>query len=150
MKTILAPIDFSKISDPVVKAAANLARSIDGRLILFHVVQPPIITSEYGAVLANVQEIIAISVSASTKQLLSRQKRLQASGLKVSVAQVTGIPVTSIIEQARKSRAAYIVIGSHVHSALYDLLAGSTATGVIKRAPCPVLVVPPAGKKSGK
>jgi|UniRef100_UPI00404B3945 nucleotide-binding universal stress UspA family protein len=150
MKTILAPIDFSKISDPVVKAAANLARSIDGRLILFHVVQPPIITSEYGAVLANVQEIIAISVSASTKQLLRRQKRLQASGLKVSVAQVTGIPVTSIIEQARKSRAAYIVIGSHGHSALYDLLAGSTATGVIKRAPCPVLVVPPAGKKSGK
>jgi len=134
----------------VVKAAANLARSIDGRLILFHVVQPPIITSEYGAVLANVQEIIAISVSASTKQLLRRQKRLQASGLKVSVAQVTGIPVTSIIEQARKSRAAYIVIGSHGHSALYDLLAGSTATGVIKRAPCPVLVVPPAGKKSGK
>ena len=150
MKTILAPIDFSKISDPVVKAAANLARSIDGRLILFHVVQPPIITSEYGAVLANVQEIIAISVSASTKQLLRRQKRLQASGLKVSVAQVTGIPVTSIIEQARKSRAAYIVIGSHGHSALYDLLAGSTATGVIKRAPCPVLVVPHAGKKSGK
>ena len=150
MKTILAPIDFSKISDPVVKAAANLARSIDGRLILFHVVQPPIITSEYGAVLANVQEIIAISVSASTKQLLRRQKRLQASGLKVSVAQVTGIPVTSTIEQARKSRAAYIVIGSHGHSALYDLLAGSTATGVIKRAPCPVLVVPPAGKKSGK
>ena len=150
MKTILAPIDFSKISDPVVKAAANLALSIDGRLILFHVVQPPIITSEYGAVLANVQEIIAISVSASTKQLLRRQKRLQASGLKVSVAQVTGIPVTSIIEQARKSRAAYIVIGSHGHSALYDLLAGSTATGVIKRAPCPVLVVPPAGKKSGK
>ena len=150
MKTILAPIDFSKISDPVVKAAANLARSIDGRLILFHVVQPPIITSEYGAVLANVQEIIAISVSASTKQLLRRQKLLQASGLKVSVAQVTGIPVTSIIEQARKSRAAYIVIGSHGHSALYDMLAGSTATGVIKRAPCPVLVVPPAGKKSGK
>uniref|UniRef100_UPI0040495246 universal stress protein n=1 Tax=Cephaloticoccus sp. TaxID=1985742 RepID=UPI0040495246 len=58
--------------------------------------------------------------------------------------------MTSIIEQARKSRAAYIVIGSHGHSALYDLLAGSTATGVIKRAPCPVLVVPPAGKKSGK
>ena len=75
MKTILAPIDFSKISDPVVKAAANLARSIDGRLILFHVVQPPIITSEYGAVLANVQEIIAISVSASTKQLLSIENR---------------------------------------------------------------------------
>jgi nucleotide-binding universal stress UspA family protein len=150
MKTILAPIDFSKISDPVVKAAANLAKSINGRLILFHVVQPPVITSEYGAVLANIQEIIAISESSSQKQLARRQKRLQAAGLKVAVAQVTGIPVTSIVDQARKSRASYIVMGSHGHSALYDLLAGSTATGVIKRAPCPVLVVPPSTKKSGQ
>lgn len=150
MKTILAPIDFSPVSEPVTKAAVNLARAINGRLVLLHVVQPPVITSEYGAVLANIQEIIAISEGTAVKELLKRQKRLQKTGLKVSTVQVTGAPVAHIIEHAKKSRAAYIVIGSHGHSALYDLLAGSTATGVIRRGPCPVLVVPPAAKKAGK
>ena len=41
-------------------------------------------------------------------------------------------------------------MGSHGHTALYDLLAGSTATGVIKRAPCPVVIMPPVKKKKKK
>lgn len=147
MKTILAPIDFSKVSDQVVKAAVNLASAVNGRLVLLHIVQPPVITSEYGAVLANVQEIVAISEKTSQKELVRRQKRLNDKGLKVAIAQATGAPVTGILEQAKKSKASYIVIGSHGHSALYDLLAGSTATGIIRRAPCPVLVVPPKSTK---
>jgi nucleotide-binding universal stress UspA family protein len=33
-------------------------------------------------------------------------------------------------------------MGSHGHTALYDLIAGSTTTRVLKGAPCPVVVVP--------
>ncbi len=47
MKTILTPIDFSGITDAVVAAAATLARTQEGRVVLLHVSQPPIITSEY-------------------------------------------------------------------------------------------------------
>lgn len=147
MKTILAPIDFSKVSDAVVKAATNLAQAVNGRVVLLHIVQPPVITSEYGAVLANLREIVAISEQTSQRALAKRLKRLQAAGVNATTAQATGSPVVGILEQAKKTKAAYIVIGSHGHSALYDLLAGSTATGVIRRATCPVLVVPPAGKK---
>ncbi|MCF7761912.1 MAG: universal stress protein [Cephaloticoccus sp.] len=150
MKTILAPIDFSAVSDAVVKAAVNLARAINGRLVLLHIVQPPVITSEYGAVLANIQEIVATSEATARRQLLSQKKRLQRNGLKVGIALLTGGPVPLILEQAGKSRATYIVMGSHGHSALYDLLAGSTATGVVKQSPCPVVIVPPAKKKSAK
>jgi nucleotide-binding universal stress UspA family protein len=150
MKTILAPIDFSPVSDHVLKAAVNLARAINGRLLLLHVVVPPVITSEYGAVLANIQEIITVSEATSRKQLLQHKKRLQQSGLNVGIVLKTGAPGPLILDQARKSRAAYIVMGSHGHSALYDLLAGSTATGVVKQALCPVVIVPPMPKKPAK
>jgi nucleotide-binding universal stress UspA family protein len=148
MKTILAPIDFSPASNRVIKAAVNLTRAMNGRLVLLHVVQLPVITSEYGAVMANFQEIIAVSEKSSRRLMARHQQRLAKSGLKARVALVTGAPALSILEHARKTRAAYLVMGSHGHSALFDLLAGSTTTGVLRRSPCPVLVVPPAGKKS--
>lgn len=146
MKTILTPVDFSKVSTAVVKAAAALAQAVNGRVVLLHIVQPPVITSEYGAIMANIQEIVAISERTSQRELAKLLKRLQAAGVPAATAQATGAPVTGILEQARKTKAAYIVIGSHGRSALYDLFAGSTAAGVIRRAACPVLVVPAARK----
>lgn len=146
MKTILTPIDFSGVSDAVIKAAVTLTQAVGGRLVLLHVVQPPVITSEYGAVMANVQEIVAVSERSSRIHLERHKRRLLKAGLNVSVSQATGTPVTIIVEQATKRRAAYVVMGSHGHSALYDLLAGSTTSGVLKRSPCPVLVVPPTKK----
>jgi nucleotide-binding universal stress UspA family protein len=114
------------------------------------VIQPHVITSEYGAVLSNVREIVAINEQTSLAQLERHQKKLQATGLKVSIAQATGGPGALILAQAKKSRASYIVMGSHGHTALYDLLADSTATAVIKRAPCPVVIMPPEKKKKKK
>ena len=99
---------------------------------------------------SNIQEIINVSEATSRKQLLQHKKRLQQSGLNVGIVLKTGVPVPIILDRARKSRAAYIVMGSHGHSALYDLLAGSTATGVVKQSPCPVVIVPPMPKKPAK
>jgi nucleotide-binding universal stress UspA family protein len=39
------------------------------------------------------------------------------------------------------------VMGSHGHTALYDLLVGSTTHGVLMRAQCPVVIVPSAKQK---
>lgn len=147
MKTIITPVDFSDVSTRIVKAAAELAQAIKGRLVLLHVVQPPVITSEYGAVMSNIQEIIAINEKTAARQLLRIERRLKTGGTKVSSVLLTGSPVAHILEQATKLRAAYIVMGSHGHSALFELLAGSTTTGVIKKAPCAVVVVPPIRKK---
>jgi len=38
MKTVLTALDFSNISDGVLKAAVNLVRAIEGRFVLFHVI----------------------------------------------------------------------------------------------------------------
>jgi len=150
MKTVLAPLDFSPLSASVVKAAVALTRAIEGRLVLLHVVQPPVITSEYGAVMVNIQEIISVSEASAQKQLEQRTKRLAKAGLAISSSLLTGAPVKCILAEAQSVKAAYIVIGSHGHNALYDLLVGSTAAGVIKRSPCPVLVVPPVKAKLKK
>jgi nucleotide-binding universal stress UspA family protein len=56
--------------------------------------------------------------------------------------------VRTILDQAARVSADYVVMGSHGHTALYDLLVGSTTHGVLLRAPCPVVITP--GPKAAK
>ncbi len=147
MKTILAAVDSSLISESVVSAAADLARNAHGRVVLLTVVQPPIITSEYTPVIDNLAEITAAGEKAAADLLRRIQAGLQASGVASETVQLTGAPIAHILEQAAKYAADYIVMGSHGHTAFYDFLVGSTTHGVLLRAPCPVLIVPPKKKR---
>ena len=69
MKTILAPIDFSEATQSVVDGATELARSVSGRVVFVHVVQPPILSSDYGLALDSFQEAIRMSEQHSNKRL---------------------------------------------------------------------------------
>lgn len=150
MKIILTPIDFSRVSQAVVDEAAALARAFDGRVVLLHITQPPVITSEYGLMLENISQITAIAKKAAARQLARLRAELQGGQVQADLILLTGSPVPIILEQARKLAADYIVIGSHGHTAFYDLLIGSTASGVLKKAPCPVIIVPTAKTKKRK
>ena len=141
MKTILAPIDFSEVSASVVEEAAALARALDGRIVLLSVVQPPLVLKEYAG-LVDLAEITAAGEKNATRQLEHFEEKLKNQFIKVESVQVTGVPVTNIIAQAEKCAADYIVMGSHGHTAFYDLLVGSTTHGILLRSKCPVVIVP--------
>jgi nucleotide-binding universal stress UspA family protein len=151
MKTLLVPVDFSKISETVVTEAAALARALDGRVVLLTVVQPPLVFTEFAAMM-NVAEITAASEKYAAHQLERFEDKLRNQFVKTESLQLTGAPIAHIVEQAEKFDADYIVMGSHGHTALYDLLVGSTTHGVLMRARCPVIVVPAAkpAAKPGK
>ena len=150
MKTVLAPIDFSGVCEAVVAEAAALARSFNGRVVLLTVIQPPVITSEYAPMMENLSEITAAGEKAAAKNLEKIEQRLQAESIPTETIQVNGAPVAHIIEQAQKCAADYIVMGSHGHTAVYDLLVGSTTHGVLMRAKCPIVIVPPQKTKAAK
>lgn len=144
MKTILAPVDFSPVSESVVQEAAELARTFDGRVVLLNIVQPPVILTEYAGLVDNIVELAVAGEKNAARQLETLRDKLQNQFVKTECVQVTGVPVAHILEQAEKHAADYIVMGSHGHTAFYDLLVGSTTHGVLTRAECPVMIVPAA------
>ena len=144
MKTILAPVDFSAVSDLVVAEAANLARAFQGRVVLLSVIQPPAIVAEYAPLMQNIAEITVAGEKAAARKLGAAQQKLQADFIEAETAQLVGSPVQHILAEAERVGADYIVMGSHGHTALYDLLVGSTTHGVLMRARCPVIIVPAA------
>ena len=146
MKTILVPIDFSLATHAVVNAAAGLARPSKGTLILVHVVRPPIVVSEYGGTLSAASTSQADDMATAARLLSHWAKDLVRRGLKVKTVQRSGIPVAEILRQATRLRPDALVMGSHGHTAFYDLFIGGTTSGVLKNAKWPVLIVPAVKK----
>ena len=81
-------------------------------------------------------------------RLAEIESKLKAAQVPVETVQLNGPPIRLIVEQAKELGASYIVMGSHGHTALYDLLVGSTTHGVLMRASCPVVITP--GPKAAK
>ena len=143
MKTFLVPVDFSAVSEELIDTAVSFARSFSGKVLLLHIIQPPIITSEYALPIEAVQESINASEKAAVVKLAKYAQQFKAAGLTVDTAVRQGPPVYGILAEAEKSQADFIIMGSHGHGKLYDLLVGSTASGVIKEAKCGVIIMPP-------
>ncbi len=141
MKTILAPVDFSPVSKRIVDEAAQLARALNGRLVLFHVVNPPIVTqSEF--VTQKAAEVATLTLESARDDLNALKTPLEETGLTVDAVAQLGFAGEAIVEQAKKLQADYVVVGSHGRGAFYDLIIGSTTSRVLKQAGCPVIVIP--------
>ena len=150
MKTILAPVDFSPVTDQVCETAVALAKSLRGRVVLLHSVPPPVITSEYGVMLEDIGAMTKTAEKAAAVRLARLRKKLAARAVPVDTVQLLGGPVPHILEQAARLKAAFVVIGSHGHNAFYDLLVGSTTHSVLLKAPCPVVVIHAIRKKAAR
>ena len=144
MKTVLAAIDFSPVTPAVLEVAARLARAIHGRVVLLTVVEPPSIVTDLAPLVGDALQFTAEVERGARHHLHRIQKRLAGDDLTVEAICQQGFAVPQIIAHATEVGAEYIVLGTHGHGALHDLVAGSVARGVLKRAICPVVVVPAA------
>jgi nucleotide-binding universal stress UspA family protein len=147
MKTILVPIDFSDVTTPVVDAARKFAAALDSRLVLLNVAEPEPDFVGFEAGPPTVRVAVAHDFKAERQRLDEIKTKCAASGTEVTALHIQGPIVDKILHEAGEQQADLIVMGSHGHGALYDLLVGSVTHGVIKGAKCPVVVVPAPAKK---
>lgn len=147
MKTFLVPVDFSPVTDQVIDTAVEFARAFGGKVVLLHVVQPPVVaTAEYALPVEVIQEAVDASEKSATVKLAKFTDLFRKAGIGCDSKVLLGPPVTLIREEAAKAKADYILMGSHGHGKLYDFLVGSTASGVIKKSTCGVIIIPPKDK----
>jgi nucleotide-binding universal stress UspA family protein len=146
MKSILVPIDFSDVTTPVVETARKMAAAFQARLILLNVAEPEPDFVGFEAGPPAVRVATARDFKVERQRLDDLKARLLTAGSDVTALHIQGPIVEKILHEAGEQSADLIVIGSHGHGALYDLLVGSVTQGVIKDAKCPVVVVPALNK----
>jgi nucleotide-binding universal stress UspA family protein len=143
MKRFLVPVDFSAVTGQVIDDALGFARAFGGKVSLLHVVQPPAVaTAEYALPVEVIQQAMNVTDKAARGKLAKFTVKFGDAGVACETDVLVGQPVAVILEQATKTGADYIVMGSHGHGKLYDFLVGSTASGVLKKARCGVIILP--------
>lgn len=139
MKTLLVPTDYSLSANVALEYAAQMARVLKARIVLYHAYFKADISSEAIVVLPTEEELIQEN---STK--LEAMCRVISNTYQVLTAYATGpTPLSERLPDLMKQwKADLIVMGMPVLSSVDKRIFGSTTTSVIWQAQYPVLVVP--------
>lgn len=146
MNRVLAPIDFSSVTDAVIERSVALCKAFNSELVLMYVSSPH--PDFLGCDYQQGQRWRELVLSEPGANIVSYAEKADAQGVKLSVVVTQGPVVESILEVAQNISADWIVLGSHGHGALYDLLVGSTVEGVMSVANVPTVIVPDGQKNT--
>lgn len=140
---ILCPTDFSDVSTKAEAYATALARRYNARLHLLHVDPPTPIMSPYGEMPVDIR-LFEEQRDQAEKDLATARERARAAGVPAEASIRGGHPAREILAVADEFHADLVVIGTHGRGGVEHLLLGSVAEKVMRKAPCPVMVVPAA------
>jgi nucleotide-binding universal stress UspA family protein len=134
LRTILHPTDFSSVSTYALSLACSLDRDHGSRLNVLHVAELPVIGPGGGLTPPPGGDWAAIA---------RKLHEIQPIGNRIPVVYrlEEGNPAAEILRVARLTQCDLIVMESHGRTGLTRLLMGSVAEQVVRKAPCPVLVV---------
>ena len=136
---ILVPTDFSAYADQSLDYAIELAKTLQARLALLHVIHlTPLALGDLGA--SGYVSYLQDTEIDAQQRMQAALDRVHREGLEGEAATVQGVPFQAIIDTARDKGVDLIVMGTHGRTGLTHVLMGSVAEKVVRLAPCPVLV----------
>jgi nucleotide-binding universal stress UspA family protein len=145
VELILVAVDFSPVSNAVYEVAGEMAAHLGARVLVLNVTESEV---DYVG-MAPPQAYLLGEESvrkAAEARLAAAREHFIGLGVSVDVLHRWGQPVGTILEEAERSGAGLVILGSHGHGAFFNLLVGSVAEGVLRHARVPVVLVPAPAK----
>ncbi len=148
LNNILVAIDLSEPTSDIVATAIMLNNTHSGNFWVVYAddsapyIYSPESGNKPGPVTFNPQNSDADLVLAGIREQLSRAE------MTTEFILLEGPAAENILMKAREIAADLIVIGAHRHGRFYHMLFGDTGDELMRRAPCPVLVVPNESEKT--
>lgn len=138
---VVASLDFSPASAPVVNEALTLAQMCDAKIEFLHVYRAPWDRLHYRAPTAEAspqfrREYLEMLQKQMDDCIININYTKQSNALYRSTSYGYGIA-----DYVRKTRADLVVLGTHGRSTLKELYLGSTAERLLRELPCSVLTV---------
>jgi nucleotide-binding universal stress UspA family protein len=149
---ILVPLDGSEHSLRALEIAIKTAKKFDGKITLIHVYsvgarpivmpEPTTLTPPSVPIMApaDFSKMVEAARKAGNIILGDGEDKAKAEGVQVEMLLKEGHTVQEILETAKEGGFDLIVMGARGISKIREILLGSASDGVIRNAPCPVLV----------
>lgn len=139
---ILVAVDLSPASEKVVAAAGRVAKLTGASVYVLHAAEPEPDFVGYDAGPEVVRTQVAQELRREHRGVQALAENLRKADLDATALLVRGPTVETTLKEAEKLEAELIVVGTHGHGAVYDVLIGSYSAGIIRQSKLPVLVVP--------
>ena len=136
-RQILVAVDDSPIAAHALDVALDLAASSGASLALVHVVDVRLVAGGDGL---PASEVLADLRRLGEALIRKEIQRIPTTQQQKSVVR-EGKPAAEIVAAATEWGADLVVVGTHGRSGISRALLGSTAEGVLRHSPCPVLMV---------
>jgi nucleotide-binding universal stress UspA family protein len=138
-KTIAWATDLSSSAHDALAVAKRLARDNAAKIVIVHVDERPV-----------GRAVVAPGFNGASSATLRRLTgELHEEGIEavvMSSSRTSGDVARTIVDLAQQAGADVLVAGNRRHGPLARLLVGDVASGLLRIAPFPVLIVPAGGK----
>ena len=150
VRRILLPTDFSESSEHAYRCAIALATENDAELCVLHVVEKfmdhSLLYSDIFPFQVPAQDTYRVIEEKIKERISASLAEHAGEGLRARALVTTGSPHVEIIRAAEREEIDLVVIATHGRSGLTHAILGRTAEKVVRRAPCPILVI----RKNGR
>ena len=144
-RRILIAVDGSAASTDAARKGLELAAALSAQVATIYAVEPPVDYSSEAGIPPG--ELLQVANRDDEAVALALRRAVHIPDGAVHHVRA-GRPADAIVDVARDWSADLIVVGSHGRSGVGRVLLGSVAESVVRRAPCPVLVVRKSGQSA--
>ena len=143
---ILIAVEDSQYSDRATSYGIDLAKKLKAEIALLHVNEMPVATPYVADPMLNeppimMPEMVQAQEEAS-KKLLSKIADSIDNEISVYTFHKIGNPKDEILLTADEWNADMIILGTHGRTGFDHFISGSVAEKVVRKARCPVLIIP--------
>ncbi len=139
LRRILVPIDFRDTTVAALRHAAAFARQYKATITLLHIVEPDDSHVRRNISRERLMEELSEVGECQIRKLVDV---IWGHEIVTDIVVAGGKPYQQIVNEAKETNADMIIMASHGVVGSWGFFRRRTTAKVVRRAPCPVLVVP--------
>ncbi|MCH6545213.1 MAG: universal stress protein [Deltaproteobacteria bacterium] len=147
---ILAPTDFSELSQAGVRYALELAKAVKAEVTVYHVVSQGELIQYYDKLPVRPFMHPVDTYQKAMSRFMKTHFADLTADVKVHEKVEMGVAEKNIVNLAEEEGMDLIVISTHGRTGMSHMLVGSVTEKVVRLARCPVLSIPSHTKEEAK
>ena len=142
LKNILVAVDFNDAVGELLGYAEGLAEKFGAKVWVLYVAEPDPEFVGYSTGPQYIRDFKAEDLREEHRTLQSICKTFLGDEIENEALMIQGSTVETVLEEAEKLKTDLLIVGTHKHSFLHNLLKESVSLELLKKGNIPILAIP--------